>query len=47
MRLRGVQEIRPVLPARSGTSFALSGGGSHGAAQVGMLRDLLEAGVRA
>lgn len=34
-----------MVPARSGTAFALSGGGSHGAAQVGMLRALFEAGI--
>lgn len=36
---------RPEPVKRSGVAFALSGGGSHGAAQVGMLQALLAAGI--
>jgi NTE family protein len=34
-------------PGRSGTAFVLGGGGSLGAVQVGMMRALLEHGIRA
>jgi len=35
------------ISGRSGTAFVLGGGGSLGAVQVGMLRALLEHGIRA
>jgi NTE family protein len=40
------RRARPnAAPQRSGVVFALSGGGAHGAAQVGMLQALLAAGI--
>ncbi len=41
--------VRPLtarLPGRRGVAFVLSGGGALGAVQVGMLRALVEAGIR-